>query len=146
MEKDHRKNIPEGEFIGGTFDAMKERKMLMNETTVQVRRIPKWVYDAEYATQNMDEVAYLEAHGFKPAFIRENAQYGVKTWKYTKTGELFHAVADFYDQKRYKEEMETLNKAMDILAKKGNAEEAKHIFGILNSGRCSIGCDTDGDH
>lgn len=120
--------------------------MQMNETAVQVRRVPKWVYDAEYATQDAAEVDYLRQHGFEPTFTRVDSKFGVKTWKYTKSGALLRAVAAYYDQKQYREEMDTLTRAMDILAKKGNAEEAKHIFGILNIGCEDIGCDADGDH
>lgn len=51
-------------------------------------------YDKEYSTQYTPEKNYLLSHGIKPSFVI--VINGVTTFKYTKTAELFKALALFY--------------------------------------------------
>ncbi|TCT16377.1 hypothetical protein EDC18_102396 [Natranaerovirga pectinivora] len=52
----------------------------------------KW--DKEYCTQFLDEVDYLANKGIKYVFVKRID--GVRNYKYTKTPELFEALAVFY--------------------------------------------------
>lgn len=61
---------------------------------------PNKAYDSEYATQFRKEVEYLKECGIKPTYIKPVGEYRILTYKYTKTPELFRAVADFYEQHR----------------------------------------------
>lgn len=60
--------------------------------------IPKKAFDREYSTQSYKEMLYLKDKKIYPVFIKKNDTYGVITWKYTKTAELFREVANFYEQ------------------------------------------------
>jgi len=57
--------------------------------------LPKWAFDKEYATEWRREVAWLKSRGIEPTFVKKT-QLGVRRWKYTKTAELFAALAVFY--------------------------------------------------
>lgn len=59
---------------------------------------PKKAYDKEYSTQFRREMEYLQERGFTPTYVRRGGEYHIPTYKYTKTAQLFHAVADFYEQ------------------------------------------------
>ena len=59
--------------------------------------LPKWAFDKEYATEWRREVAWLRAHGIEPTYRKVTPQ-GVERYKYTKTPELFAALAVFYKQ------------------------------------------------
>jgi len=61
---------------------------------------PNKAYDSEYATQFRREVEFLKERGFEPTYIKRVGEYRIPTYKYTKTPELFRAVADFYEQRR----------------------------------------------
>lgn len=54
-------------------------------------------YDKEYSTQHTPEKDYLLNVGIKPSFVK--VINGVTTYKYTKTPELFDALAFYYAQK-----------------------------------------------
>lgn len=54
-------------------------------------------YDKEYSTQFSPEKEYLLSKKIKPSFVKNIN--GVTTYKYTKTSELFKALAIFYAQK-----------------------------------------------
>jgi hypothetical protein len=54
-------------------------------------------FDKEYFTQYTPEKKYLENIGISPSFVK--VVDGVTTYKYTKTSELFRALAIFYAQK-----------------------------------------------
>ena len=54
-------------------------------------------YDKEYSTQFSPEKDYLLSKKIKPSFVKNIN--GVTTYKYTKTSELFEALAIFYAQK-----------------------------------------------
>lgn len=60
--------------------------------------LPKHAYDMEYSTQTRKEYEYLKEHGFEPTYVRVT-EYGIKTYKYTKTPALFETVAEFYRMK-----------------------------------------------
>lgn len=61
---------------------------------------PNKAYDSEYATQFRREVEFLKERGFAPTYTKRVGEYRIPTYKYTKTPELFRAVADFYEQRR----------------------------------------------
>lgn len=54
-------------------------------------------FDKEYSTQFVPEMLFLKQHGIKYTFVKEI--YGVTTYKYKKTPELFHFLEIFYAQK-----------------------------------------------
>lgn len=54
-------------------------------------------YDKEYSTQYTPEKNYLLSIGISPSYVK-NIE-GVTTYKYTKTSQLFNALAYFYAQK-----------------------------------------------
>lgn len=58
--------------------------------------IPNHVFDMEYSTQRRKEYLFLKDNGIIPSYVKENKQYNVRTYKYTKTPELFEKVAEFY--------------------------------------------------
>lgn len=51
-------------------------------------------FDKEYSTQYTPEKDYLLTVGIKPSFVK--VVDGVTTYKYTKSSELFKALAIFY--------------------------------------------------
>lgn len=51
-------------------------------------------YDKEYSTQYTPEMKYLLSKGINYAFVKDVR--GVTTYKYTKTSDLFKALASFY--------------------------------------------------
>lgn len=53
-------------------------------------------FDKEYSTQYTPEMKYLLGVGIQPVFIK--SKNDVITYKYTKTSELFNALAIFYAQ------------------------------------------------
>ena len=55
-------------------------------------------WDKEYSTQFNPEKIYLASLGIHPSFVKQIND--VTTYKYTKTGKLFKALAEFY--KKYK--------------------------------------------
>jgi len=52
-------------------------------------------FDKEYATQWSVEVVFLSTKGIKPVFIKRDSQ--IRTYKFTKTEELFIALTEFYN-------------------------------------------------
>lgn len=54
-------------------------------------------FDKEYSTQYTPEMKYLQSKGILYSFVKDVG--GVTTYKYTKTPELFQALAIFYAQK-----------------------------------------------
>lgn len=51
-------------------------------------------FDKEYSTQYCPEMKYLQSKGIRYVFVKSVC--GVTTYKYTKTSELFKALASFY--------------------------------------------------
>ena len=66
----------------------------------QINEIPKHVFDKEYSTQWMREVKFLEEKGINFTYGKKHYKYPVIRYKYTKTPELFLALAEFYNQVR----------------------------------------------
>jgi len=62
--------------------------------------IPKFVFDKEYSTQWRREVQFLEDKGIAYTYAKKNPKYPIIRYKYTKTPELFLALAEFYNQVR----------------------------------------------
>lgn len=56
----------------------------------------KLKFDKEYSTQYNPEREYLLKQGIRPSFVKVINE--VTTYKYTKTSELFKALAYFYAQ------------------------------------------------
>ena len=54
-------------------------------------------FDKEYSTQWVEEMKWLEKHGFRYTFVKTID--GVTTYKYKKTAELFKTLAVFYCDK-----------------------------------------------
>lgn len=54
-------------------------------------------FDKEYSTQYNLEREFLLQQGIRPSFVKEINE--ITTYKYTKTPELFKALAFFYAQK-----------------------------------------------
>lgn len=51
-------------------------------------------YDKEYRTQYLPEVDFLKSKSINYTFVR--TENGIDNYKYTKTKELFLALAEFY--------------------------------------------------
>ena len=63
-------------------------------------KIPKTVFDKEYSTQWRREVKFLEDKGINYTYGKKHYKYPIIRYKYTKTPELFLALAEFYNQVR----------------------------------------------
>ena len=64
------------------------------------KTIPKYVFDKEYSTQWRREVQFLEEKGIAYTYAKKDPKYPIIRYKYTKTPELFLALAEFYNQVR----------------------------------------------
>lgn len=64
------------------------------------KTIPKYVFDKEYSTQWRREVQFLEEKGINYTFGKRHHKYPIIRYKYTKTPELFLALAEFYNKVR----------------------------------------------
>ena len=62
--------------------------------------VPKYVFDKEYSTQWRKEVKFLEDKGINYTYAKKHYKYPIIRYKYTKTPELFLALAEFYHQVR----------------------------------------------
>ena len=62
--------------------------------------IPKYVFDKEYSTQWRREVQFLEDKGIAYTYAKKHNKYPIIRYKFTKTPELFLALAEFYNQVR----------------------------------------------
>ena len=62
--------------------------------------IPKTAFDKEYSTQWRREVKFLEDKGINYTYAKKHYKYPIIRYKYTKTPELFLALAEFYNQVR----------------------------------------------
>lgn len=72
-------------------------------------KLPSKAFDLEYSTQFRKEVDYLHSRGIEYTFFKLTKDYGVPTYKYTKTPELFRAVADFYEQRKLEKDFTSLS-------------------------------------
>ena len=74
--------------------------------------LPNKAFDMEYSTQFRKEVNYLRECGIDYAYKKRTGDYRVPTYKYTKTPELFRAIADFYEQQRNEKMFDMLSSAI----------------------------------
>lgn len=88
----------------------------MDNTNYERPSLPNQAFDLEYNTQFKKEVEYLHARGFEPTYVKRTGHYRVRTYKYTKTPELFLAVADFYRQQRQLKEYEKLQRQINAVS------------------------------
>lgn len=58
--------------------------------------IPSSAFDVEYRTQWRDEVDFLAERGIYYTIRKKEGEYSIPVYKYTKTPDLFVALADFY--------------------------------------------------
>lgn len=71
--------------------------------------IPKYVFDKEYSTHWRREVQFLEDKGIMYTYAKRHPKYPVIFYKYTKTPELFLALADFFNQVRMRQVMDKID-------------------------------------
>ena len=69
-----------------------------NANTSTRESIPNKAFDSEYMTEWVREVKFLADKGIKYTFVKKTPEYNIKQYKYTKTPELFVALAEFYYQ------------------------------------------------
>ena len=77
--------------------------------------VPKQIFDKEYSTQWKREVQFLEDKGIAYTFAKKHYKYPIIRYKYTKTPELFLALAEFYNQVRHEQTMKKIDKAVKEL-------------------------------
>lgn len=85
--------------------------------------IPKTVFDKEYSTQWRREVKFLENKGINYTYAKKNFKYPIIRYKYTKTPELFLALAEFYNQVRNEKFFKDVEKTTSIVENKLPIEE-----------------------
>ena len=95
------------------------------ETTETQREsvIPKNVFDKEYSTQWRREVQFLENKGINYTYAKKHFKYPIIRYKYTKTPELFLALAEFYNQVRNEKFFKDVEKTSDVINKALPIEE-----------------------
>lgn len=74
--------------------------------------LPNKAFDSEYATQFHREMLYLKERGIDYAYVKKMGEYRIPTFKYTKTPELFRAVADFYEMRQNEKVYEAMDHAI----------------------------------
>lgn len=84
--------------------------------------VSKKSFDTEYSTQWRREYEYLLSQGIKAAFVRMDKETGIRTYKYTKTPELFKKLYGFYAMV---EAEKGLKEAEAFLAEKGEKCEGE---------------------
>ena len=65
-------------------------------TQVEKKSIPNSAFDIEYRTEWRDEVDFLAERGIYYTIRKKEGEYQIPVYKYTKTADLFVALADFY--------------------------------------------------
>lgn len=60
------------------------------------KKIPNSAFDIEYRTEWRDEVDFLAKRGIYYTIRKLEGEYNIPVYKYTKTADLFVALADFY--------------------------------------------------
>ena len=81
-------------------------------------QIPKTVFDKEYSTQWRREVQFLEDKGIAYTYAKKHAKYPIIRYKYTKTPELFLALAEFYNQVRNESFFKKTEQTSEMISKK----------------------------
>lgn len=79
-----------GEIVIALYESM--RFYWFNYIEVNMKK-----FDKEYKTQFPEEVKYLKFCGINYVFVKK--ENGIDTYKYTKTSELFNALAIFYENR-----------------------------------------------
>ena len=87
---------------------------MMSEITNRVE-IPKTVFDKEYSTQWRREVKFLENTGINYVYAKKNPKFPIIRYKYTKTPELFLALAEFYNQVRIEQFFKNVEKTNEVI-------------------------------
>ena len=73
----------------------------MTEKIIQEKRsIPNSAFDIEYRTEWREEVDFLAERGIYYTIRKKEGEYQIPVYKYTKTADLFIALADFYLRNR----------------------------------------------
>ncbi len=80
----------------------------MKVNKVDKKNIPNSAFDIEYRTEWRDEVDFLAERGIYYTIRKKEGEYQIPVYKYTKTADLFIALADFY--LRNKRNMKSLAK------------------------------------
>ena len=95
---------------------------------IEPRPVPKYVFDKEYSTQWRREVQFLEDKGINYTYAKKHYKYPIIRYKYTKTPELFLALAEFYNQVRNEQffkKAEQAGKVIELPIEKGYIEVKK---------------------
>lgn len=79
--------------------------------------IPKTVFDKEYSTQWRREVKFLENKGINYTYAKKHYKYPIIRYKYTKTPELFLALAEFYNQVRIEKFFKDVEETKQVMEK-----------------------------
>lgn len=58
------------------------------------------LWDKEYATSFYNEVLFLRKKGIRYTWVDKN-ESGISVWKYKKTHELWLALAEMYEDRRF---------------------------------------------
>ena len=77
-----------------------------------IERIPNKAFDSEYMTEWVREVRFLASKGIRYTFVKRTPEYNIRQYKYTKTPELFMALAEFYCQARNERVFNKLNEML----------------------------------
>lgn len=80
----------------------------------QTVTIPKNAFDCEYMTEWRREVEYLRSKGIRYTFRKVSTEYRIPQYKYTKTPELFLALAEFYTLIKREKEFNSAAETMDV--------------------------------
>ena len=95
-----------------------------------MENIPKYVFDKEYSTQWRKEVQFLESKGINYTYAKKHFKYPIIRYKYTKTPELFLALAEFYNQVRVQKffkDVEATNKVIEEMPLEKGYIEVKDL-------------------
>lgn len=86
------------------------------------RKIPNKAFDLEYSTQRKKEYLFLKEAGIYPSFVRKDREYGILTYKYTKTPKLFKACAEFYQQAANEKARDEVREAASVESRYQNVQ------------------------
>jgi hypothetical protein len=91
---------------------------------------PKQAYDMEYSTQARREFEYLKEHNINPSFVKQS-QYGIKTYKYTKTPALFRLLVDYFTMIEAEKELNKLESATEKTGIKIDPDKQEQLIDAL---------------
>lgn len=93
---------------------------------INTEKIPNKAFDSEYMTEYRREVKFLASKGIRYTFVKKTPDYGIRQYKYTKTPELFIALAEFWAQIRNEK---VYNKIISMVKKENTvSKEAEKEF------------------